>query len=35
MLAEFGKPGTTFSMKLRSVVSEFSYLVWKAATADR
>jgi ketosteroid isomerase-like protein len=34
MLAEFGKPGTTFSMKLRSVVSEFSYVVWTAETAD-
>ena len=34
MLAEFGKPGTTFSMKLRSVVSEFSYVIWTAETAD-
>ena len=34
MLTEFGKPGTTFSMKLRSVVSEFSYVVWTAETAD-
>lgn len=34
MLAEFGKPGTTFSMKIRSVVSEFSYVVWTAETAD-
>lgn len=34
MLAEFGKPGTTFSMKTRSVVGEFSYVVWTAETAD-
>jgi ketosteroid isomerase-like protein len=34
MLSEFGKPGTTFSMKLRSVVNEFSYVVWTAETAD-
>ena len=34
MLAEFGKLGTAFSMKLRSVVSEFSYVVWTAETAD-
>jgi ketosteroid isomerase-like protein len=34
MLAEFGKPGLTFSMKQRSVVSEFSYVVWTAETAD-
>ncbi len=34
MLAEFGKPGTTFSMKMRSVVGEFSYVVWTAETAD-
>lgn len=34
MLAEFGQPGTTFSMKIRSVVGEFSYVVWTAETAD-
>lgn len=34
MFAEFGKPGTTFSMKTRSVVGEFSYVVWAAETAD-
>jgi ketosteroid isomerase-like protein len=32
MLAEFGRPGTTFSMKIRSVVSDFSYVVWTAET---
>ena len=34
MLAEFGQPGTAFSMKLRSVVGDVSYVVWTAETAD-
>jgi len=34
MLAEFGQPGTTFSMELRSVVSDFAYVIWTAETAD-
>jgi len=34
MLAEFGKPGTVFSMKLQSVVGDYSYVVWTAETAD-
>ena len=34
MLAEFGKPGTVFNMKLRSVAGAFSYVVWTAETAD-
>ena len=34
MLAEFGKHGTVFSMKLRSVVGDYSYVVWTAETAD-
>lgn len=34
MLAEFGKPGTVFNMKLRSVVSDFSYVLWTAETSD-
>lgn len=34
MLAEFGKPGTVFSMKRRSVVGDYSYVVWTAETAD-
>ena len=34
MLAEFGKPGTAFSMKTRSVVGDVSYVVWTAETAD-
>lgn len=34
MLAEFGKPGTVFDMKLRSVVNDVSYVLWTAETAD-
>jgi ketosteroid isomerase-like protein len=34
MLAEFGTPGTVFNMKLRSVVSDFSYVLWTAETSD-
>jgi ketosteroid isomerase-like protein len=34
MIAEFSKPGATFSMKQRSVVNECSYVVWTAETAD-
>lgn len=34
MLAEFGQPGTTFSMTLRTVVSDYAYVIWTAETAD-
>lgn len=34
MLAEFGKPGTAFSMKHRSVEGDYAYVLWTAATAD-
>jgi ketosteroid isomerase-like protein len=34
LLAEFGKPGATFDMKLRSVEGEYAYIVWTAETAD-
>jgi len=34
MLAEFGKPGTAFRMKVRSVVSDYSYVIWTAETVD-
>ncbi|WP_455371086.1 nuclear transport factor 2 family protein [Petrachloros mirabilis] len=34
MLAEFGKPGATFSMKQQSVEGDFAYIVWSAETAD-
>jgi ketosteroid isomerase-like protein len=34
MLAEFGKPGTAFSMKHQSVVGDYAYVLWTAETAD-
>jgi len=34
ILAEFGKPGTTFSMKHESVVGDYAYVLWTAETAD-
>jgi len=34
MLAEFGKPGTTFSMMLQSVEDDYAYTLWSAETAD-
>lgn len=34
MFAEFGKPGTTFSMKHQSVAGDYAYVLWTAATAD-
>jgi ketosteroid isomerase-like protein len=34
MLAEFGKPGATISMKHSSVVGDYSYVLWTAQTAD-
>ena len=34
MLAEFGKPGTAFSMKHQSVEGDYSYVLWTAETAD-
>ena len=34
MLAEFGKPGTAFSMKHRSVEGDYAYVLWTAETAD-
>ena len=34
MLAEFGKPGTAFSMKHRSVEGNYAYVLWTAETAD-
>jgi ketosteroid isomerase-like protein len=34
LLAEFGKPGTTFSMKLLSIEGDFAYCIWTAETAD-
>ena len=34
MLAEFGRPGTTFSMKHESVAGDYAYVLWTAETAD-
>ena len=34
LLAEFGKPGATFSMKLKSVEGDYAYILWTAQTAD-
>lgn len=34
MLAEFGKPGTTFSMSHQSVEGDYAYVLWTAETAD-
>jgi len=34
LLAEFGKPGATFSMKLQSVEGDYAYILWAAETAD-
>ncbi len=34
LLAEFGKPGATFSMKLQSVEGDYAYILWTAQTAD-
>ena len=34
LIAEFGKPGATFSMKLQSVEGDHAYIVWAAETAD-
>jgi ketosteroid isomerase-like protein len=34
MLAEFGKPGTSFSMKHTSIEGDYSYVIWAAETAD-
>ncbi len=34
MLAEFGKPGTAFSMQQLSVEGDYAYIVWSAETAD-
>jgi ketosteroid isomerase-like protein len=34
VLAEFGKPGTTFAIKHFSVDGDHAYIVWTAETAD-
>jgi ketosteroid isomerase-like protein len=34
LLAEFGTPGTAFSMKLVSIEGDVAYCIWTAETAD-
>jgi ketosteroid isomerase-like protein len=34
MIAEFGKPGATFSMKQQFIEGDYAYIVWTAETAD-
>src|SRR4029453_14832138 len=34
MIAEFGKPGASFSMKQQAVEGEYAYILWAAETAD-
>ena len=34
IFAEFGKPGTSFSMTHRSVEGDHAYILWSAETAD-
>jgi ketosteroid isomerase-like protein len=34
MIAEFGKPGSTFSMQRQFVEGEYGYILWSAETAD-
>jgi ketosteroid isomerase-like protein len=34
MIAEFGKPGATFSMTQQSVEGDYAYILWTAETAE-
>ncbi len=34
IFAEFGKPGTSFSLQLSSVDGDHAYILWNAETAD-
>jgi ketosteroid isomerase-like protein len=34
LIAEFGKPGASFNMKLQSVDGDYAYIVWSAETAE-
>jgi ketosteroid isomerase-like protein len=34
IFAEFGKPGTTFFLQLRSIDGDYAYILWRAETAD-
>ena len=34
LLAEFGKPGATFSLKHQSIEGDYGYILWTAEIAD-
>lgn len=34
LIAEFGKPDSSFNMKLQSVDGDYGYILWTAETAD-
>ena len=34
LIAEFGKPGATFNMKLQLVEGDYAYILWTAKTAE-
>src|SRR5829696_2100159 len=34
IFAEFGKPGTSFSITQRSIDGDYAYILWTAETAD-
>ena len=34
MIAEFGKPGSVFSMKQKFIEGDYAYILWTAETAD-
>ncbi len=34
LIAEFGKPGSAFSLKQQSVEGDYGYILWTAETAD-
>ena len=34
LIAEFAKPGSSFTMQLRSVEGDHAYILWTAETAD-
>src|SRR4051812_12992005 len=34
IFAEFGQPGTTFSLQVRNVDGDYAYMLWRAETPD-
>ncbi len=34
LIAEFKKPGATFTMKHQSIEGDYAYIIWSAETAD-